>query len=58
MYGKVFQAVKIKETVQVFMVSSIFSKYKDIIRIIPVLNMTSEKLNQLCKNVILKIEKI
>lgn len=49
---------KIAKTAQVFMVSGILSKYKDVVSIVPVYNLTSEQLKAMIINVITEVEKI
>lgn len=49
---------KLAKTAQVFMISSVLSKYKDVVSIIPVNNLTSEQLKEMCVTVIHQIEKL
>ena len=44
LYGQTaLELEKVAKTTQVFMISSMFSKFKDVVSIIPVFNMTSEQ---------------
>ena len=49
---------KIAKTAQVFMISSILSKYKDVVSIIPVNNLTAEKLKRMISQVLKEVESI
>lgn len=58
LYGQSSLDPEIKaKTAQLFMISSIFSKYKDV-SIIPVSSLSGDQLHQMCKDVILEMEKI
>lgn len=52
-----FDAHTCAKTAQVFMVSSVLSKYVDVVAIIPVANMTSEQLKSLISDVLCMLEK-
>lgn len=49
---------KIAKTAQVFMISSILSKYKDVVSIVPVNNLTAEQLKSMILNVMKEVEDI
>lgn len=55
--GCSFDAQKCAKTAQVFMVSSLFSKYVNVVAIIPVSNLTSEGLKSLILKVLELLEK-
>lgn len=49
---------KIAKTAQVFMISSLLSKYRDVVCIIPVCNMTANQLKKYLLDVIVQVESI
>lgn len=58
-YGSSYSdAQKCAKTAQVFMVSSLLSKYVDVVAIIPVINMTSEQLKSFIADVLNMLERI
>jgi hypothetical protein len=58
-YGQsVSDSTKIAKTAQVFMISSILSKYKDVVSMVPVHNLTSQQLKDMCFSIICSLEKM
>lgn len=49
---------QVAKTIQVFMISSIFSKYRDVVSLIPVKNLTALQLKGLMVDVLIKLENI
>lgn len=53
-----YDSSKIAKTSQVFMISAIFSKYRDVVCIVPVLNLTGLQLFELLSKILKEVEDI